>query len=328
MHLKALTITLSLLCILALAPTGHALQVTQNTYEDAFPSLKGNLLVWQGKIDGDWEIFVYDTVTQQTSRLTDNDYNDIAPQTDGNYITWLGYSNKGGDIFVYKISTQAAIKIRMDTTKTYVNAPPQIASGRTVWTSHEVTESVEPGDVFLYDANTDLLNCLSDAVDADGTLDDNSPRINGEHVSWVQSGAERTTRFLYSVTDETISRMGDGFVWNDNPEKDGFLHVFTAHDGTDREVFVKNTSTNTVEQITNNTVEDYLPRISGTEVAWVQSYGINSEIHLSKGPGRCLSVDLDQDGDVDGADLAKMLIFPDPSRFKAFAEKFGMTQCR
>ena len=49
-------------------------QITSNSYEDSFPQIKGDYLVWQGQVDGDWEIFVYDIATGEGPvRITDND---------------------------------------------------------------------------------------------------------------------------------------------------------------------------------------------------------------------------------------------------------------
>ena len=321
--LRTIAATLLSIYILGVTTSG-AQQITENAYEDTLPSIKNASLVWQGKFNGNWEIFFYNTETQVYRQVTNNDSDDMWPETDGDWITWLG----NGQIFVYDISMETTVQIAIDAVKTYVNNPPHIASGRIVWTAHEVTDSVEPGDIFLYDAQGASTTCLSRSVDLDGTLDDRSPRINAEKVTWVQSGDGPTKRFLYDLATDTVSEAPDGFVWEDNPQVDGPLQVFTAHDGTDREIFVRDTDQKTTEQITNNEVEDHNPCISGTQVAWVQGSGVNAEIHLSRGPSRCLSVDLDNDGDVDGTDLAQLLIFPELPHYDAFSEKFGMTTCQ
>jgi beta propeller repeat protein len=91
-----LIFTVFSICVIALVNLSHAIQVTQNAYEDAFPHMDGNYLVWQGKVGGDWEILLYDIGSGQALQITDNGYNDISPQTDGTYVTWVGYSKAGG----------------------------------------------------------------------------------------------------------------------------------------------------------------------------------------------------------------------------------------
>ena len=114
-------------------------QVTSNSCEDSFPQIKGNYVVWQGYVDNDWEIFLYDIDTGLDSQITNNDYNDISPRTDGEYVVWFGACNQGGEIFVYDINSGITTRITNDAN---VDSPPRIADGRVVWTSHQVTDSV------------------------------------------------------------------------------------------------------------------------------------------------------------------------------------------
>jgi beta propeller repeat protein len=269
--------------IFSFVPTSLGLQVTQNNYEDSFPHMKNNYLVWQGKANGTWEIFLYNTDTQAYRQLTNNEYNDIAPQTDGTYVVWVGYNTLGGEIFLYNISTQETTQI---TTDSAVHNPPKIADGRVVWASHGVTDSVEPGEIFLYDVRNGSPTCLSQAVDPGGMLDDSSPRINTQRIMWVQSSDVATKRFVYNVATGTIAEVPAGFVWEDNPQTNGPLQVFTAHDGNDREVFVRNTSLKTVKQLSENGFEDVNPCISGSHVAWVGGLGEASEVFLATLTGK------------------------------------------
>ncbi len=269
--------------IFGFVTTSLGLQVTQNSYEDSFPHINNNYLVWQGKVNGHWEIFLYDTDAQSYRQVTNNDYNDISPQTDGTYVVWVGYNGIGGEIFLYNISTQAITQITSDSS---VDNPPKIADGRVVWASHAVTDSVEPGEIFLYDIQNGLLTCLSQAVDIGGALDDRSPRINAQQAMWVQSSDGATKRFIYDVATGTVSEAPDGFVWKDNPQTNGPFQVFTAHDGNDREVFARNTSLKTVEQLSDNGFEDINPCISGSHIAWVGGLGETSEVFLANLTGR------------------------------------------
>lgn len=324
-----LIITVFLIHAVALVASSDAQRITENTYEDKFPAIRNHALVWQGQVDGNWEIFYYNTQTDDLLRLTNNDDDDMSPQTDGNYVTWVAYGSSGGDIFVYDISTDTTKRISGDPESGYIHNAPKIASGRITWEFDQAGDSVEFGDIYLYETRYMSLTCISSLVDPNNQLDDSSPRIDSQYVMWTQTGPTGTTRFLYDLaTGETPAPAPEGFVWSDDPRIDGTLSVFTWHDGNDREVFVRDSVLDFDEQVTKNAVEDRSPCISGTEVAWVQGTHADSEIHLSRGPGRCLSVDVDQDGDVDGSDLAQMLVFPNPSLFSPFAEKFGMAECR
>jgi len=263
---------------LGFSSSAHAGQVIKNSYEDSFPYIKGDCLVWQGHVHGDWEILFYNIATQEFCRVTDNDYGDISPQTDGNYVVWLGFSHSGGEIFLYNISSGETAQITNDSD---VDSPPQIANGRVVWTSCKVTDSVEPGEIFLYDVVAKARTCLSASVDPDGTLDDSSPRINDESVMWVRDDGQGTKVVVYDLDTGNTVVDPQGFVWKDSPQTDGDKTVSTRHDGNDREIFVYDASSNIYEQITDNDIEDRYPRISGDRIAWVGGEGQASEIFLN-----------------------------------------------
>jgi beta propeller repeat protein len=261
-------------------------RVTTNAYEEASPHMKGDYLVWQGQVDGDWEIFLHNVATGEClGRITANGYDDISPQTDGNYVVWLGFSLPsgetflpGGEIFLYDITKGQITRVTNDSN---VESYPQIANGRVVWASHAVGNSVEPGEIFLYDIATGLTEQLTNDA-----RDDSSPRIDDQSVVWVQEDITGTTSlFIYDIAQATIQPAPDGFVWTDSPQSDGDLTVLTRYDGSDREVFVHSANLGTYYQITDNDLEDRSPVISGSNIAWVQGEGLSSEIFVaSQGP--------------------------------------------
>ena len=131
-------------------------QVTDNAYEDSFPCINGDYLVWQAYVDGDWDVFLYDIKTKKNPIQinSNNSYNDISPQTDGEYVVWFGATTNQDEkiireIFLYEISSRSITQITSDTDSySNVYSPPQIAYGRVVWTSHHYNEdpgSIEPG---------------------------------------------------------------------------------------------------------------------------------------------------------------------------------------
>jgi beta propeller repeat protein len=73
-------ITIVILNVSAPAQT-TVTRITTNSYEDSFPSIKGDYVVWQGRdAAGDWEIFLYNANTGEGPvQITNNDYGDIAP---------------------------------------------------------------------------------------------------------------------------------------------------------------------------------------------------------------------------------------------------------
>jgi beta propeller repeat protein len=266
MRRRLFTILVALAAVIILGGLLHAestiTQITQNSYEDSLPQVRGDYVVWQGKVDGDWEIFLCPVNgSGGVIQISDNDCDDIFPQTDGEYVAWLGFNDSGGQIFLYDIGNGTTFQITNDD---YVGSPPRLAEGRLVWASQVVTDSVEPGEIMLYDVASGVILQLTDDL-----LDDSDPRINGETVFWVQTDEEENTRlFLYDLATGIVSEAPEGFVWADSQQIDDNLAVLTRHDGDSRELFVLDMASRTYHQISDDGLDGRFPSISGCYIAW------------------------------------------------------------
>jgi len=269
-----LTVSITVFGLVALA---HAavIQVTSNSHADSFPQVKGDYLVWQGYVDGDWEIFLYDAATGQTTQITDNDFDDLSPQTDGSYIVWQGFYEDEWDVFLWD-----GIEVQLISGVSAEDVSPQIANGFVVWTSSPFGEGfIGPGEVILHDASNGTYDVLSESVDPGNSFHDGRPRINDEVVIWVQvDGEGNETSYMYEFETGSVSEITEGFVWRDSPQRDGGLTVLSRHNGGDRDIFVYDTVSRTYYQLTDDDSQDRYPSISGCYVAWVAG----GEIFLAK----------------------------------------------
>ena len=267
--MKATLALLMTVCLIGLVPVAEAdttiSQVTNNSYEDSFPRIKGDHVVWQARLDGDWEIFLYNIATGQTSQITNNEYDDLSPQTDGHYVVWQGFYNGEWDVFVWD-----GIESRTISDVSAEDVSPQIANGYIVWTSDPFGDDfIGPSEVMLYDAEAQTGTVLSATVDPGNTQDDSSPKINVEVVIWDQTDDEdNKTTYMYDLISGTITENPD-YMWRDSDQRDGNLRVLTRHDREDREVFLYNDDSNRYHQVTDNEVEDRSPDISGHHLTWM-----------------------------------------------------------
>ena len=305
-------------------------RVTTNSHEDSFPCVKDNYLVWQGHVNGHWQIFLYNIEDGGTTQITNNNHDSIAPQTDGEYVVWFGAGNQGGEIFLYNISNGVTTQITSDTN---VDSPPRIANGLVVWTSHEVIGSIKPGEIILYD-----IGALAGQQQqlTYNNLDDVSPKINSQFVVWLQiDGDDNSALFVHDLSNGNTTEVPENFIWEDNPQTDGYLTVSMWNDGSDWEIIVRKDGENGFDQITDNTVNDRSPRISVDNIAWVGGEGNNSEIYLATyaaaeyaAAGAGCPGNHDVDSDVDGSDLAKFAQGCSCNvPLSKFAENFGRTDC-
>lgn len=294
--LKSHLLVLVFLTVVAMT-TGGALaaevwttEKTTTVSHNSFPQLKGQYLVWQARGrtagatsgSGDWEIFLFSIDSQVMTQVTDDDYDDISPQTDGDYVVWQKHDKSlGNQIYLYEIDGGHPPGGRMisynDSLDHYA---PEIAKGRIVWTAQLIAGSFEPGQIMLCDAR----NLRGPELISDSDWDCSSPRIDGDRVVWTQSDSNGAVElFMYDLTQKSgePEPVLPSFAWQDSPQRDGKLTVLTAHDGTDREVFLYDTALKFYEQITDNDVQDRYPRISGDNIAWVSGEGEASEVYLS-----------------------------------------------
>ena len=281
MKRKLLILCLALAPVLLLTGPAYAdittVPVTANAHADIAPHVHGNFIVWQGHVDGDWEIFLYNIATGQTTQVTENDYDDFSPKTDGNDVVWVGYNVPGGEIFLYHIGDPTPIIDGANalTSDTNVDTSPQIANGRVVWVSSEVTDSVSPGNVMLYDGGT--FTKVSNSATGVST-----PRMSDDTVAWLEPDPNnRRNNSLYVYDFQTKSTaLSPDHVWDD-PQSDGPLQVLIQYDGNDREVHIRNNVKGTDQQVTNNAVEDSQASISGNVVVWIEGQGDSSEITMA-----------------------------------------------
>lgn len=266
--MKTLMTVIVTVSVIALGSTAMSApvvtQVTTNAYEDSFPRIQGDYVVWQGHVDGNWEIFLYDMAGKESTRITSNDYNDLSPQTDGKYVVWQGIGGGTWDIFLWD-----GVDVRNISDPGADDTSPQIADGLVVWTSQPVEDDVNSGDIVFYDIETGTSFVLSAQVDPDNALDDTSPRIDGNVVFWLQTDDQGgVTSFVYGIHDGTVTE-NPGYVWPGNPQVDGNLTVLTRYDGSDREIFLYNSAPKHHHQVTDNDLEDEYPSLSGNRMAWV-----------------------------------------------------------
>ena len=160
-------------------------QITENTHEDSYPQTAGGYVVWQGRIDGDWEIFLYnanDKTIPAVIQITSNDYDDTSPKTDGNYVIWTAGSAPYGEIFIYDIATKLTTPL---TANNALDTNFKIFNGLVVWVSKPVGENgLEPGEIFLYDIANETVKNVSALVPSVNIYDDFGLRFDGQQVFW------------------------------------------------------------------------------------------------------------------------------------------------
>jgi beta propeller repeat protein len=250
------------------------IQVTSNSYQDSFSQIEGDYLVWQGCNNGDWEIFLYEVSNATTTQITDNNYEDLWPRTDGKHIVWQGFRDGQWDVFLWD-----AGEIRVISDAEAEDVAPRIRNGLVVWTSEPATDGDYSHDeIILYDIAMQTSMTLSAGVDPGNLLDDTSPRIHDEGVSWIQTDDDgNVTAWFYHFSDGTVA-ANQGHVSRDTPERDGNLTVLTRSYDGGNELLLYSHNLRKSWRITENQVEERYSTVSEPYIAWVAE----GEVYLAK----------------------------------------------
>jgi hypothetical protein len=285
---------------------------TDNTYEDSYPQTAGGYVVWQGRIDGDWEIFLYNAndKTVPVIQITSNDYDDTSPKTDGNYVIWTAGSAPYGEIFIYDITTTITTQI---TANNAYDTNFKVFNGLVVWVSKPVGENgLEPGEIFLYDIANETVYNVSALVPSVNYYDDFGLRFDGQQVFWNREFLllGSAASYLYDLTTGSTYRYytpeeGDenedfvpyledlatgetkGMTLIDMPQEDGDFLVFASYTdgiGSDREIVLRDRKNKRGGRITDNDIEDSQPTIGGNILAWRGDTGDAAEIYIYEIP--------------------------------------------
>jgi hypothetical protein len=79
------------------------IQLTSDHYNNMHPNKFGDVLVWQGWVGNDWEIFL--SRDGEVTMLTDNNIHDISPSVNGTHIVWQSFESNAWQMKVYDIRT-------------------------------------------------------------------------------------------------------------------------------------------------------------------------------------------------------------------------------
>jgi hypothetical protein len=286
-------------------------QITENTYEDIYPQTAGGYVVWQARIDGDMEIFLYNAndktgpLYRTPFQITTNTYGDISPQTDGRYVTWAAGSARYGEIFIYNIATFETTQL---TDNNVLDDNLTVFNGHVVWVSSPVGEfSLGPGDIFLYDIANETITNVSRKLDPNNIYDDKVFRFDGQQIFWFQEDFQQGSeaKYLYDLASGSIYRYytpvddvpylydlatfatypkPEGLTLQDDPRVDGDFRVSTTMMDGNREIVLWDKKHKHNGRITANDIEDSQPSIGGYILAWKGDKGNDAEIYIYEIP--------------------------------------------
>jgi beta propeller repeat protein len=220
----------------------NEVRITYNEYNDEYPSISGNKIVWQGWDGFDYEIYCYDIQTGGTSEITHNVFDDDLPFIEGNLIVWH-YCETYLDVhlYVHDLGSGETTELTQDTIvhpTPYVFVPYDVDDPYVVWKEETI--------IYLYDSSTGETAQLADTIESGEQW--NIPSISQGRVVWtdnVDDSIQKT--YLYDAADGETTEIrsssmgasevfirGDRVVWLvplDMPSEEDAVYVLDLDTG-------------------------------------------------------------------------------------------------
>ena len=74
-------------------------------------AISGDRIVWADYRNGNYDIYLYDLLTDTESQITTDSANQYGPAIYGDLIAWSDYRNANSAIYLYNISTHTESQI-------------------------------------------------------------------------------------------------------------------------------------------------------------------------------------------------------------------------
>ena len=241
-------------------------QISQTSISNYLAQISGGNVVWVGNDGNDFEIYLYNGV--DVTKLTDNSFHDGSVHIDGNIMTWIG----NGELFYYDGSVITQITNNDDG-----DHMPTISGNNVVW--YRAFGYVhDEREIYLYDGSTTTqIRPLHIGI--------NIPTIDGNNIVWVEDDGNDYEIFLYdgTATNQVTNNQYDdgGALFHYNPVVDGNNIVWGGFDGNDYELYLYNGSD--IFQLTDNSYDDAYISMKGNNIVWSGFDGNDYEIFLYDG---------------------------------------------
>jgi len=229
------------------------------------PAIAGETIVWAGANDGeDYDIYAYDLVTHQETRLLSTPYDQHYPDISGDYLVYGEYPVDHAELWSYDIATQ--IRTRISEEIAWTGEIPLSFDGEYV----VYTEKI-PDTPYVILSLTNVVTGETTTI-SDTLTEKYNPRISGTRVVWEQldtttSYAEQDI-YIYDISTGSRSELnpdhGDQFA----PAIYGDYVVWIDAQSGFQDVYISNLADGTTLPLTTDIESQQFPAIGPSAVIW------------------------------------------------------------
>ncbi|PYS54883.1 MAG: hypothetical protein DMG13_06590 [Acidobacteria bacterium] len=241
-------------------------RITANPADQYEPAIWEDIVVWTDLRNGNGDIYAYDLDTKTERRITTDPAEESGPAIFRERIVYSSRRNGNYDIYLYNLSTNTERQI---TSTNEDELHPVIFGDLVGWTLYN--SSHLPQDVYLLNLQTGELRKIStNAPDFTGRID-----LFQARVMWADQHFAQLYNARTGETRQLSVPLVQSFDSPRYPAVDGRFAVWTGrptgpYTSGSFEVALYDFSTNLTRLLTNDSVEQSKPAISGDRIVWVE----------------------------------------------------------
>ncbi len=192
--------------------------------------------------------------------ITNDSWTNLAPEISDQLIVWHDY-RKGddADIYAYVIDSKEIIPIATSNVDEYNFS---VSGGGVVWQQRQ-TSSLNH-DIYYFNYQTGQTTLITDP-----STNQVNPDISGDIIVWEDNS--HGSGDVYARINGNVVPISTATGAQIRPAIDGQRIVWIDYRHTNTEIYLYDLSTETEIRITNDTVRQYYPDISGDYIVWLET---------------------------------------------------------
>ncbi|MDP1854175.1 MAG: S8 family serine peptidase [Candidatus Omnitrophota bacterium] len=247
----------------------------KNSYlVQVIPIIFGDKIVWDDYRNGSLDIYIYDLIANQETRITTNSADQYFPFISGNRIVWEDYRNGNADIYMYDLGIKQEKRITNNISGQY---GPVISGNRIVWDDYRNGNY----DIYMYDLAVNQEKAI-----VTNAKDQYSPIISGNKIVWedYRNGDNNTDIYMRDLVTGTTQQITSNIADQYWPVISGNKIVWEDYRNGNADIYMYDIIANQKTRITTNTDEQCFPFISGNKIVWIDWRNGQEDIYLTELP--------------------------------------------
>ena len=240
-------------------------------FQEIFPIINGNKIVWHEERNGNLDIYLYDLATNQEKRITTDSSVQHNPKISGNKIIWTDYRNgnyqlqENADVYLYDLATNQERRITKNSSNQFAG---DISGNKIVWEDGRSGG----GEVYLYDLDVNQERRITNNRFA------GYPQISGDKITY-RDYEENRYYYLYDLATNQETQVSNKPVGSEPARISGRWITWSDWPTGNSDIQLYDIKTNQIQTITNDPDRQAFPKISGNRIVWY-TFGNNDDVYL------------------------------------------------